>query len=403
MVTDSANRAIGRGMLKCIFSAFLASAILVAWPARARDYEAVRCEAAKPYVGPALEPAPKRIVLPSSAPFNGSFDPATSARLEAALATSLAATRASAMTVAVSRPGGATWSGVRTADGSSTPRRFWWASAGKMLTAATVLRFLDEDRLSLRDPIARYVSGVPNGEAITLEHLLAHTSGLFSANEDRRVRAGRRPLTLADEVAVLRRHGAMFCPGERWRYSNSGYRLLGAVIEKVDGRPFAEAATAGVLLPLNAGSLRVLSAGDAPTDVAPLASSDSDAVLVQPGQAGPAAPLVGLAEDMNRLLQATLSPGLLAEKTRDLRLAKLHQMFEAGSFYGLGIMLLRPPGTDLYWIGHSGGSPGANAISIWSPADGVFVSVALTGDGSAAATANLLLAALRGKAEPPKR
>jgi len=390
-------------MLKCIFSAFTVTAILVAWPAAARDYEAVRCEAAKPYTGPALAPAPQRDALPSSAPFHGSFDPATTERLEAALATSLAATRAVSMTVAVSRPGGATWSGVRTADGSPPPKRFWWASAGKMLTAATVLRLLDEGRLSLQDPIARYLSGVPNGEAITLEHLLAHTSGLFSANEDRRIRAGRKLLTLGDELAVLRRHGAMFCPGERWRYSNSGYTLLGAVIEKVDGRPFAEAATAGVLLPLRPGSLRVLSAGDDATDVGPLASSDSDAVLVQPGQAGPAAPLVGLAEDMNRLLQATLSPGLLAEKTRDLRLAKLHQMFEAGSFYSLGIMVLRPPGTDLYWIGHSGGSPGANAISIWSPADGAFVSVALTGDGSAAAIANLLLAALRGGAVSPRR
>jgi D-alanyl-D-alanine carboxypeptidase len=101
---------------------------------------------------------------------------------------------------------------------------------------------------------------------------------------------------------------------------------------------------------------------------------------------------------MNLLLQATLAPGLLTRQTRDLRLAKLYQMFDAGSFYGLGIMTYRPRGTDIYWIGHSGGSPGANAISIWSPRDRVFVSVALTGSGSATATANLLLTALRSKA-----
>jgi D-alanyl-D-alanine carboxypeptidase len=265
-----------------------------------------------------------------------------------------------------------------------------------MLTAATVLQLAEEGRLSLEDPIAKYVSGVPNGEVITLEHLLAHTSGLFSANEDRRVRKGPRRLTLADELAVLRRHGAMFCPGERWRYSNSGYSLLGAVVEKVDGRFFAEAATTRVLSPMGAGSLRVLRADEKSADVAPLAPLDLSGGLVQPSQAGPAAPLVGLAEDMNRLLQASLSPGLLSRETRDLRLAKLYQMFDAGSFYGLGIMAYRPPGTNLYWIGHSGGSPGANAISIWSPADDAFVSVALTGDGSAAATANLLLAALQG-------
>jgi D-alanyl-D-alanine carboxypeptidase len=373
-----------------------AGAMLVVAPAAAGDYKPVRCSAAKAYAGPALEPPPTREALPSAAPAAGSFDTATTARLEAALATALAATKARAITVAVSRPGGAKWSAVRNTDGSSAPQLFWWASAGKMLTAATILQLAEEGRLSLQDPIARYVPGVPNGEAITLEHLLAHTSGLFSANEDRRVREGRVRLTLADELAVLRRHGAMFCPGERWRYSNSGYGLLGAVVEKVDGRPFAEAATTRVLNKMGAGSLRVLKPDDEAADVAPLAPAGPNAALVQPSRAGPAAPLVGLAEDMNRLLEATLTPGLSSVQTRDLRLARLYRMFDAGSFYGLGIMVYRPPGTDAYWIGHGGGSPGANAISIWSPADNAFVSVALTGDGSAAATANLLLAALRG-------
>jgi D-alanyl-D-alanine carboxypeptidase len=390
-------------MLKPILPAIMAGAMLLAWPAAAGDYKPVRCAAAKPYVGPALEPAPSGEALPSAAPANGSFDTATGARLDTALATALAATKASAMTVAVSIPGGASWSAVRTANGSPAPQRFWWASAGKMLTASTVLQLAEEGRLSLQDPVARYVSGVPNGEAITLEHLLAHTSGLFSANEDRRVREGRVRLTLAEELAVLRRHGAMFCPGERWRYSNSGYGLLGAVIEKVDGRPFGKAATTRVLDVMGAGSLRILNAGEEAADVAPLAPAAPDAVLVQPSRAGPAAPLVGLAEDMNRLLQATLSTGSLAGRTRNLRLAKLYQMFDPGSFYGLGIMVYRPPGTGHYWIGHSGGSPGANAISIWSPADGAFVSVAMTGDGSAAATANLLLAALGGEAKATKR
>lgn len=381
----------------------LLATVLFASPALAGPYKPVTCNAVASYAGAPLAAPPALAVLPSAASVTGSFDTATAARLEAALAQALAATKASAITVAVSRPGRATWAATRTGDGSPAPERFWWASVGKLLTAATVLRLAEENRLSLADPVSRYVTGVPNGNAITIEHLLAHTSGLFSANEDKRVRASGGPLKLSDELAILRRHGAMFCPGERWRYSNSGYALLGAVIEKLEGRPFAEASSKLVLAPLGPGSLRVLSPGEAAVDLAPLRPADPDADVVQPSWTGAAAGLAGRADDMNRFLQATLGPRLLSDRTRRQRLARLYPMFDRGSFYGLGLMVYRPPGTGLYWIGHSGGSPGANAISIWSPRDQAFVSVALTGDGSATATANLLLKALAEPAEASKR
>jgi D-alanyl-D-alanine carboxypeptidase len=63
-------------------------------------------------------------------------------------------------------------------------------------------------------------------------------------------------------------------------------------------------------------------------------------------------------------------------------------------------MLHAPKDSGLYWLGLSGGAPGANAISIWSPQDDAFVSVALTGDASAPATANVLPKALA-KAKSP--
>jgi D-alanyl-D-alanine carboxypeptidase len=242
---------------------------------------------------------------------------------------------------------------------------------------------------------------VPNGDVITLEHLLEHTSGLFSANEDAAVRSSGRALTLSDELAILRRHGARFCPGEQWRYSNSGYALLGEVIAEVEGRPFHEAATARILEPVGPGSLRMLVPGEEAADLAPLAPEDPQAVAVRPSDTGAAAGMAGRAEDMNRLLQAMLAPGLLSELGGSERLAELHPMFDGGSFYGLGLMVYQPPGTDIYWIGHGGGSPGANAISIWSPRDQALVSVALAGDGSAPATANLLLSALHSDTAPP--
>jgi len=77
-------------------------------------------------------------------------------------------------------------------------------------------------------------------------------------------------------------------------------------------------------------------------------------------------------------------------------LAEPYPMFEPGTFYGLGVMLYDVGDAHINWVGHSGGAPGVKAVSIYAPGQNAFAAVALTGDGSAEATANALLKALRG-------
>jgi CubicO group peptidase (beta-lactamase class C family) len=74
-----------------------------------------------------------------------------------------------------------------------TQNLHYWASAGKMMTALGILMLEVEGRLTLDDPISKYISGVVNGELITIEMLLNHTSDLYSANEDPQVRATAIP------------------------------------------------------------------------------------------------------------------------------------------------------------------------------------------------------------------
>lgn len=370
---------------------------LVAIPglAAASEYKPVRCEAAKTYEG-----RPLRAQLPSEAlsvagPLAGALDPATVRRLETALQRVAQGTRAQALTVAVARPGVGSWSGAwRKNPTAGEDPLFWWASVGKVVTAVVVLQLAEEGRLSLSDPISQYIPGAPNGRAVTLAHLLEHTAGLFSANEDRAHRAAPGSRTLSDDLVVLRRHGAMFCPGQAWRYTNTGYSLLGAVIEKVEGRPFHEVAKRRVLDRLGPSSLRMLSPNDRAADVAPLAPENPRDPVIHPSWAGPAGSLVGRAADVNRLLQAVLGSELLRPETTRAQFARLYPMFDGSSFYGRGVMTYEPTGTGILWLGHGGGSPGAKAITVWSPADRAFVSVALTGDGPAEAGANLLLKAL---------
>ena len=127
-------------------------------------------------------------------------------------------------------------------------------------------------------------------------------------------------------------------------------------------------------------------------DVAKLVSAKE--APIEPAWAGAAGPAVGSAGDMARVWAALLGGKLLKQDSVQTMFGKLYPMFDAGSFYGLGAMAVEVPdtnGTKSLWLGHLGGAPGASAIVAYSVEDAAIVAAALTGDGPAAATANLLL------------
>jgi D-alanyl-D-alanine carboxypeptidase len=309
--------------------------------------------------------------------------------LQRAVATALTETGASSLTVAVWQSGGAPW----TASHSTPPGALhYWASVGKIVTAAAVLRLAEDERLLLGDPIAAYVEGVPNGHLITLRMLLDHTSGLYSANEDPVVRSTAMPLDLEGLLEVVNRRPPYGCPGERWRYSNSGYTLLGTVIEAVTGQPFHAAAQDLVLSHSAARSIRILAPNDSLADVVlPVGAPQFD---VRGPQA--AGGVVADAESMALFLRDLLGGQILPPETMRTMTGDLYPMFQEGLWYGLGLMVYDVPSASggTVWIGHSGGVPGARAVVAFSPDHEAIVAVAQTSERSAEATANLLFAAL---------
>ena len=363
--------------------------VVASWPAAvlAADYKPVVCTSPVTYAGPPLHDSVAPPLLPAVP--SAALDDATVARLEAGFLQAKAATKAPALTAAVLVPGKGAWE--RTDSGDQPPMLFW-ASAGKTLIAVVTLQLVEAGKLKLEDPVGKYVAGVPNGDVVRIRDLLAHTGGLFSANEDLKARAEHRAHTLDEDIKIIGRHGAFSCPGERWRYSNTGYALLGKVIETVDGRSWQEAVDARIIKPLGLKRLRVLADGDKAEDVAALVSAKE--APIAPAWAGPAGPAVGSAGDMARVWAALLGGGLLKQETLAAMLGKLYPMFDPGAFYGLGVMVVevpQPDGSTDRWLGHLGGTPGASAVVAYSVKQNAIVAAALTGDGSAAATANLLL------------
>ena len=368
------------------------------------DWKPVICDSAKPYHGPKLHARPAASVFAAATgSLTGSLDVKTVTRLEKALGRALEATKAPAMTVAVGVPGKGLWSATRTdqsTDGETAPRVFYWASAGKAFTAVVILQLVEEGKLKLNDRLARWFPDLPNAKVITLEHLLTHTSGLYSFQSDLTLRSQpgyKSPDTL---LAVAKAHGNAFCPGEYWSYCNTGYVLLARVVEQVERRPFHEVVTRRIIDRLGLKQTRSLAPKASVADVAP----------AHPGKPGEAEPefhfstpfgagnVVGSAEDLVCFWHALLSDQLVKPNTRQGMFARLYPMFGQPQFYGQGVMLYEVPERDGHteiWLGHSGGCPGIKTIVAYSPAAGAFVAVAMNNDGSAEATAHLLLAALK--------
>ncbi|WP_349369484.1 serine hydrolase domain-containing protein [Salinarimonas sp.] len=336
------------------------------------------CRDGQVYAGAPLRPALPPGTLPLRDPGRARLAADEAARLERAFDDAFARTNAVSMTAAVWRGGDAPWSATR---GASPGALHAWASVGKMVTAAAILRLAEADRLSLTDPIAAHVDDVPNGDAVTIDMLLEHTAGLA------RDAPGDRP------------PAAIACPGTVWRYSNAGYVLLGRVIESVTGRPYHEAAAALVLARSAAVDIRLLAPDDDQADVAPLAPQEAlqnSAQREEPRDARAAGSLAADAASMALLLRDLLSGRVLPAETVRAQFARLYPMNDDGFWYGRGVIVFDVPGNGgtTPWLGHAGGFAGAKAIVAYVPDQDAIVAVALTGDGSAAAAANLLLGAI---------
>ena len=130
--------------------------------------------------------------------------------------------------------------------------RFRIGSVTKQFTAVAVLMLAEEGKLALDDPVTKFLPGYPtHGHTITVEHLLTHTSGIKSYTDmPEWLPLWRKDMTLDTLIAFFRDQPMDFTPGEKWAYDNSGYVLLGAIIEKASGKPYADFVRERIFVPL---------------------------------------------------------------------------------------------------------------------------------------------------------
>ena len=256
--------------------------------------------------------------------------------------------------------------------------QFRVGSITKTFVATVILQLAGEGRLRLDDTLQRWLPGsVPGTDAITIRHLLQHTSGLFDYTEalfgsvDDVLAARYRTFRPEELVALAAARPPLFEPGAGWSYSNTNYILLGMIVRRATGRPYAQAVDRRILDPLRLRGTEVPGTDttiDGPHahgyegierdgEIVPLDFTD-----LNPSMAGSAGEIVSTTADLNRFYRSLLSGRLLRRPQLAAMLAN-----PAGEIgYGLGIYQQPLPGGPTLW-GHSGGIFGYVTYSFSTP------------------------------------
>ena len=257
-------------------------------------------------------------------------------------------------------------------------------SLTKQFTSTAIMMLADEGKLSVSDDITKYLPGYPtHGKKITIEHLLTHSSGILSYTSKRSFRdAMAKDMTVAQMIDSFKDDKPEFEPGAQWRYNNSGYFLLGAIIEKVSGMPYAKFVEQRIFVPL---AMTNTAYEGYERGTAPRAAGHTGS----PGHYEPGTPLsmslpyaagslVSTADDLARWDAAVSSGKLLKAASWQKAFTPYTLDGGAPTKYGYGWMLDKVQGAPT--IGHGGSINGFKAFALRVPSEKLYVAVLSNSD-----------------------
>lgn len=262
---------------------------------------------------------------------------------------------------------------------------FRLGSITKQFSAAVVLQMAAEGKLGLSDPLSKYLPDYPNAGAITVTHLLNHTVGIqpYTAIPGFMAEAStNRPYTTEQLVAVFKDKPAPSKPGQRFTYNNSGYILIGALIEKISGNSWSDEVNRRISRPLGLTTIRD---GVEEANVTAMATGytvgKDGAELAQkihmsvPGAAGA---LIGNAQDLVKWGNALHHGKVVPAPYYGEMIAPTKAADGSAVPYGYGLFPGKLRGVDA--VGHGGGIFGFSTDSLYVPSSDLFVVVLTNSD-----------------------
>jgi CubicO group peptidase (beta-lactamase class C family) len=250
--------------------------------------------------------------------------------------------------------------------------KFNLGSMNKMFTAVTIAQLAQQGKLSFTDTVGKFLPDYPNkdvAQKVTIHQLLTHTSGLKDYFNEKFMETSRDKFReVNDYLPLFQKEPLNFEPGSKWDYSNAGFMLLGAIIEKVTGQNYFEYVREHLYKPAGMTNTDAYELDrDTPNLATGYTRETSDDVKVRKNniflhvlKGGPAGGGYSTVEDLHRFALALKQNKLLsAETTEKVIGGKVEMTFAGGSKYAYGFMDKTVNGQRI--VGHGGGFPGLNS------------------------------------------
>ena len=259
-------------------------------------------------------------------------------------------------------------------------------SETKTFVVTAVLQLVDQGKLGLDDPIGNYLSGVPNGDRVTIRHMAEMRSGIptYSAApefETALIEDPYRQWEPEELVAYAADLPPLFEPGTAFNYSNTNTVLLGILIEKLSGQTLPEFLQQNILEPLGMTStsypLDAAYPQPHPQGYTVQTGDGQEAVSTDwnPSWGGASGAMISTLEDLGIWADALADGELLTPQIQAERL-QVQQLSPDTPDIGYGLGVFDVDG----WIGHNGGIPGYQSLTIHLPSADTSVVILLNTD-----------------------
>lgn len=270
--------------------------------------------------------------------------------------------------------------------------RYSIGSISKQFTAAAMLLLAEQGKLSLDDPVSRFVPGLTRGDEVTIRELLSHTSGYQDYwPQDYVPPFMLRPITATEIVDQWARKPLDFAPGTQWQYSNTNFVIAGLIVEKAGGEPLLQFLSEHIFAPLGMKSVMNIdqnrltetdATGYMRYALGPprLAPKEGKGWLFAAGEL--AMPAEDLAKwDVSMINQTVLRPASYADLEKEIVLKN-----GVGTRYGLGVAVRESFGQRV--IEHEGEVSGFTAHNMVFP-DARMAVVVLVNEDSVDASSDI--------------
>lgn len=272
-------------------------------------------------------------------------------------------------------------------------------SITKQFTAVAILQLEEAGKLSLKDPITKFIPDYPvHGYTITIEHLLTHTSGIHSYTNMKEWTSEirKKDFPLDSLIGFFKDQPMDFEPGTKWSYCNSGYILLGKIIEVASGMTYAQYLRDKIFIPLELNHtsydstnlvirnrVKGYATGDKGFENAEYLS------MTQPYAAGS---LISTVEDLYKWNLGIRSGKIIKRETLEKAFVPYKTSDGKSTNYGYGWMMGEIDGVKM--ILHGGGINGFLTMGLWIPENEVFVAVFSNCESQSPDNAALKIAAM---------